>query len=191
MFATNRARWKDHPDGDDLAAYQLDISAEEYRHVWILESAFLSPDNDYVGLGTDVAMLGRFIGLNGQVEVSPPPRFGAIASPTTVTEINSFKKPQETIVIECHSVAGLSGSPVIAFLPSGALREAALENAGIGPWLLGVVWKHFGSPDQVLDEDGQEIGAYVTGNSGLAGAIPAWRIKKLLECFPPTISITF
>jgi hypothetical protein len=50
-----------------------------------------------------------------------------------LSESNSFKKPQETIVIECHSVPGFSGSPVIAFLPSGALREAALENAGIGP----------------------------------------------------------
>jgi N-acyl-D-amino-acid deacylase len=42
-----------------------------------------------------------------------------------------------------------------------------------------------------LDEDDQKIGAYIKGNSGLAGAIPAWKIKKLLDCFPPTISTTF
>ena len=191
LFATNRARWKDHPEGDDVSVYQLDMSEKEHRHVFFWESAFLGSNNDYIGLGSDVAMLGRFVGLNGQVEVSPTARFGSIASPDLVREANSFKHPQQTIVVECHSVPGFSGSPVIAYLPSTALTETSLENSGVGPYLLGVIWKHFGSPEEVLDEGGKEIGAYVKGNSGLAGVIPAWRISDVLTIFAPSISGTF
>lgn len=191
LFATNRVRWKDHPGGDDLSVYQLDVSAEEHRHVLFRNTAFVTRENDYFGLGSDVAMLGRFVGLNGQIEISPTARFGALAVPDVVIETNSFKRPQETIVVECHSIPGFSGSPVIAYLPSTALGEAALENSGIGPYVLGVIWKHFGSPDEVLDKNGKEIGAYVKGNSGLAGVIPAWRISDVLDLFPPDISGDF
>jgi len=37
---------------------------------------------------------------------SPTARFGAIATPDTIQEVNSFGNAQETFVIECHSVAG-------------------------------------------------------------------------------------
>ena len=191
LYATNRARWKDHPEGDDISVYQLDMLAEEHRHVFFWETAFLQPDNEYIGLGSDVAMLGRFVGLNGQREIRPTARFGSIASPSVYIETNSFNEPQQTLVVECHSVPGYSGSPVIAYLPSTALRESALESPGIGPFLLGVVWKHFGSPEEVFDEDGKEIGAQVKGNSGLAGVVPAWRIADVLKTFEPSISGRF
>jgi len=190
LFATNRARWKDHPEGDDVSIYQLDVSEKKHRHVFFWERTFLSPNNDYIGLGSDVAMLGRFVGLNGQVELSPTARFGSIASPNLAREANSFKWPQETIVVECHSVPGFSGSLVIGYLPSTALTETSLENSGVGPYLLGVIWKHFGSPEEVLDERAKEIGAHVKGNSGLAGVIPAWKISDVLIMFAPSISGT-
>jgi hypothetical protein len=191
LYATNRARWKDHPKGDDISVYQLDMLIGEHRHVFFWDTAFLQLDNDYIGLGSDVAMLGRFVGLSGQREIKPTARFGSIASSDLYTEVNSFNKPQQTLVIECHSVPGFSGSPVIAYLPSTALKESALENSGIGPFLLGIIWKHFGSPEEVLDEDGKEIGARVKGNSGLAGVVPAWRISDVLRMFEPSISGRF
>ena len=191
LFPTNRLRWEDHPDGDDVSMYQLDINVDEHRHSFFWEGAFLTPDNPYIGLGSDVAMLGRFIGLSGQIDVRPTARFGSVASPMIMHEVNSYHNRQETLVIECHSLQGFSGSPVIAYLPSTAVSEQALENPGIGPFLLGVVWKHFGSPEEVLDQAGAEIGAYVKGNSGLAGVVPAWRLPALLGRFPETVSGTF
>jgi hypothetical protein len=191
-FATNIARWINHPDGDDLSAYQLDMSAEDHNQAWIWQHAFLTPKTmvDYLGLGSDVAMLGRFIGLNGMVNNSPTARFGAIAALDTIQEINSFGNPQETFVIDCHSVSGYSGSPVIAYLPSTAVSETALENSGLGPWLLGVNWKHFGSPEKVVKkDDGQsKKPPFIKGNSGLMGAVPAWRIPKLLDQFPQSLT---
>jgi hypothetical protein len=65
---------------------------------------------------------------------------------------------------------------------------SVLENQGIGPFLLGVVWKHFGDPEDVFDEELVPIGAVVKGNSGLAGVIPAAKIKEILDGIPPSAS---
>jgi hypothetical protein len=194
-FPTNRDRWKNHPDGDDLSAYQLDVSAEDHKQAWIWEEAFLTREkmDQYLGLGSDVVMLGRFIGFNGMVTNTPTARFGAIASPNTIEEGNSFGNAQETFVIECHSMPGYSGSPVIAHFPSTVLNETALENSGLGPWLLGVDWKHFARREEVIDKDGDDsgLGLFIRENSGLMGAIPAWRIPKLLNEFPSSVTGTF
>jgi hypothetical protein len=180
LCITNRLRWIDHPDGDDLSVCPLDFDTASHRHAFIEESGFSSLDNQHLGLGSEVVMLGRFVGLSGQPEVRPVARFGHIAHPEIFVETNSFNAAQETFVIECHAVPGFSGSPVLAYLPSNAANEEALENSGIGPFLLGVIWKHFGNPEDVLDEKLQPIGAQVKGNSGLAGVIPSAKISKIL-----------
>jgi len=188
---TNRARWVDHPAGDDLSVNPLDLEPGLHRHVLIRESGFSSLENHHLGLGSEVVILGRFVGLSGQTEVRPVARFGRVAHPDVFTETNSFKQPQETFVIECHTVPGFSGSPVLAYLPSNAASEEALENSGIGPFLLGVVWKHFGDLEDVLDEKLVPIGAVVKGNSGLAGIIPAAKIKQILDGIAPSASCLY
>jgi hypothetical protein len=180
LCITNRSRWIDHPSGDDLSVYPLDMDIALHRHSFIWEGGFSSLENHHLGLGSEVAMLGRFVGLSGQLDVRPVARFGSIAQPEIFTETNSFKAAQDTFVIECHTVPGFSGSPVLAYLPSNAANEEALENPGLGPFLLGVVWKHFGDPEDVLDEKLDRIGALVKGNAGLAGVIPAAKISEIL-----------
>jgi Trypsin-like peptidase domain len=194
-FPTNRSWWKHHPEGDDLSAYQLDISAYDHRQAWIWQNGFLTRDiwHQYLGLGSDVAMLGRFIGLNGLVTNTPVARFGSIAAPNVIEERNTFQSNQETFVVDCQSVPGFSGSPVIAFLPTTALAETAVENSGLGPWLLGVDWMHFGNPERVLSKDSglEDFRPYIKGNSGLMGVIPAWRISALLDEFEESVTGNF
>jgi hypothetical protein len=117
---------------------------------------------------------------------TPIARFGSIATPNRIEVWNSFQSNQETFVVDCQSVPGYSGSPVIAFLPTTALAETAVENSGFGPWLLGVDWMHFGNPEKVLSKDSglEDFKPYIKGNSGLMGVIPAWRISVLLDGFP-------
>jgi hypothetical protein len=191
LCVTNRSRWIDHPDGDDLSVYPVDLDVALHCHSFIGEQGFTDLENYHLGLGSEVTMLGRFVGLSGQSVVRPVARFGSIAQPEIFKETNSFKKPQDTFVIECHTVPGFSGSPVLAYLPSNAASEEALENAGIGPFLLGVVWKHFGDPEDVLDEDFDKIGALIKGNSGLAGVIPAAKISKILASIDHSVSFGY
>ncbi len=191
IWVTNRSRWFDHPSGDDLSVYPLDMEVDIHRHVFFWEHAFYPIDDRHVGLGSEVVMIGRFVGLNRQPEIMPMARFGCIANPEVFRETNSFGKPQETIVVECHSVPGFSGSPVLAYIPSNATSEDALENSGVGPFLLGVVWKHFGNPEEVLDEKLSPIGAQIKGNSGFAGVIPALKISEILQNIPEAASYLF
>lgn len=80
---------------------------------------------------------------------------------------------------------------VLAYLPSNVASEEALENSGVGPFLLGVVWKHFGDPEEVLDEGMDRIGALIKGNSGLAGVIPAAKIAEIMDSIAPSVSFGF
>src|ERR1035441_138718 len=41
-FPTNRSWWKHHPDGDDLSAYQLDISTQDHKQAWIWQDGFIT-----------------------------------------------------------------------------------------------------------------------------------------------------
>jgi hypothetical protein len=186
-FVTNILRWKNHPAGDDVSATQIDMSADDHDLAWIWTHAFLTPETmeRFLGLGTDVAILGRYVGLDGKLRNNPAARFGNIAVPRTIMERNKFGNDQETFVVECHSVPGYSGSPVIAFLPSNALSEQALEASGLGPWLLGIDWMHFDDHEPVRDKHGikSSQGLYVHANSGFAGVVPAWRIFELLAQF--------
>lgn len=101
-----------------------------------------------VGLGPDVVMMGRFVELSGQEEVRPVARFGCIANPEVFLKTRSFGNPQEALVVECHSVPGFTGSPVLIFIPSlTAATEDAIENSVLGPYLLGVVWRQHGDPE--------------------------------------------
>ena len=90
LCITNRSRWIDHPNGDDLSVYPLDMDVALHRHSFIWESGFSDLENHHLGLGSEVVMLGRFIGISGQLEVRPVARFGSIAQPEIFAETNSF-----------------------------------------------------------------------------------------------------
>jgi hypothetical protein len=187
LFPTNLQRWTHHPEGDDISAIQIDVSAEDHDQAWIGLWSFVNPEivSRFLGLGSDVAMLGRYSGIDGKLRNSPTARFGSIASSELITERNAMGNSQETFVVDCHSVPGYSGSPVIAYLPTTAASERAVENSGLGPWLLGIDWMHFDDHEPVRNKVGikSSDGLYVKANSGLAGVIPAWRILGLINEF--------
>jgi len=200
-FETNRLRWKDHPDGDDVSAIQIDVSAAEHDIAWVFECGFVTPDiiaQYNIGIGDHVAMLGRFVGHDGKFRNTPTARFGNISMMTAETLRNRFGHDQETFLVECHSIPGFSGSPVLIYFPTSARSEAALLNPGLGPWLLGIDWLHLHDNEPVRDAEDKEILAvknaygkeifpksHVHSNTGMAGVIPAWRIPGLLDEFFP------
>ncbi len=103
--------WHNHPDGDDLCAAQVDLSAERYKIAWVYEHAFMNGiilENENVGLGDSIAMLGRFSAHDGKLQNSPSVRFGHIAMIAPDPVQNKFGKLQETLVVECFSLPGYS-----------------------------------------------------------------------------------
>lgn len=187
-IATNKNRWRVHPEGDDIAAIEFHQLGSEHSYRWVdLRTAL--PDaaiEDFrIGIGDTVAMLGRLIGHDGKVRNSPIARFGTIAMMPGDRIKNSFGADQETYLVECHSIPGFSGSPVFLFLNSTTRSIGGIPLVGIGPWLLGIDWYHANTLERVRDKHGDvlENGWFVKANTGVAGVIPSTRIQQLLNLF--------
>lgn len=194
IIETNKNRWRIHPDGDDIAALRFDALSEEHQFLAINGGAFLNMKviEEYnVGIGDHVAMVGRLIGHDGKLRNSPTARFGSISMMPGDKILNSFGHDQESFLVECHSIPGFSGSPVLLVLPSTTRSVGGLLLPGMGPWLLGIDWMHVNNQEPVRTVDGKEYqdGSFVRSNNGIAGVIPAWKIEELLLTWkepPPT-----
>jgi hypothetical protein len=180
---TNRLRWKNHPAGDDIAALRFEALSDEHECMPVDGRAFLTPmhiSHENIGIGDDVAMIGRLVGHDGNIRNSPTARFGVISMMPGDKFENEFGHQQESFLVDCPSISGFSGSPVFLFPPSSARSPEALLDSR--SWLLGIDWMHVSHKEPVLTSKGEKVdGLYVNANSGIAGVIPAWRIKELLD----------
>lgn len=164
--------WTVHPDGNDLAAVcafgHVDLARDEIRGV--PEEYLITPekiDRYNIGIGDDVAMIGRFVNHQGRNEIRPSVRFGNISMmPEPIPNV-ATKKDQLSYAVEMRSRTGFSGSPVAMYrMPGTALVELP-DEAQFFHGLLGVCW------GQIIDEEGE--------NTWLNGVVPAWEITELLE----------
>jgi hypothetical protein len=156
-IATNKERWRDHPEGDDVTALEFHQLNEEHSFRWVDFHTALpdhATEDFHVGIGDTVAMVGRLIGHDGKVRNSPIARFGTIAMMPGDKIRNSFGADQETYLVECHSVPGFSGSPVFLFLNATTRSLGGYPLVGIGPWLLGIDWYHANTLEEVRDQSG-------------------------------------
>jgi len=152
VIKTNGNRWRSHPDGDDVSALPFHALSEEHQLLAINEGAFLrhsTVDDFNVGIGDSVAMVGRLVGHDGKMRNSPTARFGSISMMPGDRILNSFGYEQESYLIECHSIPGFSGSPVLLVLPSNVRSAGGLLLPGLGPWLLGIDWMHINNEEAV------------------------------------------
>jgi len=187
VIETNRNRWRNHPEGDDLAALPFHEFNPSRHPIPAVHANSAFPRNaisDYdIGIGDAVAMIGRLIGHDGKVKNNPIARFGSIAMLPGDGIENMFGIEQETFLIDSQSIPGFSGSPVFLFLDPTTRSKGG--HTGVGPWLLGMDWLHVHNVEYVRDRNGLPIrdGEHVRANTGVAGVIPAWRIMALLQTF--------
>jgi hypothetical protein len=139
-------------------------------------------------------MIGRFIGQDGKQRNLPTARFGKIARMNGEPIPDKFGINQDSLMVEMRSISGYSGSPVFVLInplmprpplfhiPTGT-RQVYYQHKH-GPWLLGIDWSHIPNFKPVLEKDAKTRVTpteLVEVNSGMAGVIPAWRIKEILE----------
>jgi hypothetical protein len=215
---TQPEQWIPHPDGDDLMVFPLDIG-EGFKWWSISTGQFVTHEiiGDYnIGYGDEVFLVGRLVVHAGKRENKPIIRFGNIvlmADPSELLEFRNSKGDlvkQEAFLVECHSLSGFSGSPVLVTTTQGYHDEAAQRvvkarqkemgytpPAGeersykmttvsffgcLGPWLLGVDFGHLPVWQDVYKKDEKTKADFkVNANTGIAGVIPAWRILNILE----------
>lgn len=129
VLRTNGNRWKHHPDDDDISALRFDAHSEEHQLLALNEDAFLdsSAISLYnLGIGDHVAMVGRLVEHDGKLRNIPTARFGTISMMPGETFRNAFGHEQETFLVDCQSMPGFSGSPVLLSFPSSARSPEAL-----------------------------------------------------------------
>jgi hypothetical protein len=197
---TNRARWIDHPDGDDLSVYPLPIEPDddEYQFDGVLPDEFVDRSrNTAIFPGDEVFMVGRFFSHEGKEKNAPAVRFGNISMMAIETMEGRYNKRQETYLVEQRSLPGYSGSPVFVMLDSSQPRPpywmappnriGKLNIKRSGPWLLGIDWVHIHSYEPILKKDTTgrmvEVSSrktWVKAHTGMAGVIPAWRLSDIL-----------
>jgi hypothetical protein len=184
VIRTNRNRWRHHPDNDDVSALRFDALSEEHDLLGLNESAFVDSlviSNYNLGIGDDVAMVGRLVEHDGRLRNLPTARFGTLAMMPGEQFKNRFDHEQESFLVDCQSMPGFSGSPVLLLFPSSARSSQALLTSMV--WLLGIDWMHVNEKEPIRTPDGEKSkdGLFVKANSGVAGVIPAWRIRQLLD----------
>ncbi len=163
-----------------------------------------------IGIGDDTFMVGRFINHEGTQKNAPALRFGNIAmmAKETITSSNGYD--QQSFLVEVRSLPGYSGSAVFMHSPN-AMNDMSARREGRdkpsdkatefpivdpsvidtmmgfmkpkGPYLLGIDWCHIPREARIRSRDGEPIeeGWYVEENTGMAGVIPAWKIRDILD----------
>lgn len=194
-----REGWFAHPDGDDLALAPVGPSGV-LQTSNVPYSMAITPDlfdEQQLGPGDEAFFIGRFVNRDGKSSNTPTARFGAIArvrgDPIFQRE-RGFR--QESILVECHSLSGFSGSPVFAYrsanIRSGDQIRDMLQrddtNLWIAPqyariYLLGIDWGSDPWMADVRDKTTDEpVGnGYVRASSGMALVVPAWRLRGVLD----------
>ncbi len=190
--------WFQHPDGDDIAVLPLDL-AQQHKRNSISMASFVTEKMAYentIGVGDEVFLIGRLVTREGTVQNKPVARFGHLSMMRDAIMRDDGQR-QESFLIECRSVSGFSGSPVfvsskrldyVALNPGGDLRIVGAEHVeGLseGLWLLGVDWSHVPLMKPTYTKDTPRSSpvpnVYADMNTGIAGVVPAWRLRQLLE----------
>lgn len=205
-----RADWIVHPDGDDVAAFQISFDPKEFKFNHVPRASFVSKeivDRYKIGPGDDAFMVGRFANHEGRQQNLPTVRFGNIAQmPWEAIKQDGNGFEQESFLVEMRSINGYSGSPVFVYIPIFSDRPG-LANWNIppsvvaytgkpygslkshGPWLLGVDWGHMNDWSPVRRSDGKPVNPnpmemHVKVNTGLAPVVPAWKLAEILDTGP-------
>jgi hypothetical protein len=186
--------WIYHQDGDDLAACPIAFrNPSYYKYSMIHPTMFITKetiDQQRIGPGDEVYMVGRFVNHQGQQQNTPVVRFGNISMADTQLIRNEWGLLQESFLIETRSLSGFSGSPVFLFISPLDVAPDDYGEREPRTWLFGVDWGHMRSFESVLKpHDNPLVNKLVPvndewkvpSNSGHAQVVPAWKLQELLD----------
>lgn len=164
--------WTSLPNGDDIAVAPLQPTQQLSDYMFIPGSTFVTKggvDNDEIGIGDEVFAVGKLIEHRDRLRNIPVMRFGHVTMLAGPVH-SKAGHVRECFLVDCPSVAGLSGSPVV--LASGKFL-------GMG---CGFLESRMKSGDY-SDSGSKSHAVNSLANSadhGLMLVIPAWRVEALL-----------
>ena len=207
IFKAEPSKWFSL-DKYDIAVTPLPPSlVHEHQIHLVPTSALLTQErkeNEQIGVGEDVFMVGLYVDLPALGKRPPSVRFGNISvDPYPIEQFDGSKA--ESYCIDMRSRGGYSGSPVFVYRTPGYdledqlasdLSESSILLSGANHLsLLGIHWGQFPeiwevtSDGALKDEAGaSEVkeplltdGRYIKGLSGMTCVLPAWSILEVLD----------
>jgi hypothetical protein len=176
---------------DDLAVLPFEV-LPHFRWACIMVEMFIGEDcilgDHRLEVGDHAILMGRLVTHEGRQRNRPVGRFGDIsmlADPNEPVRMGEFD--QEAFLVECRSLSGFSGSPVLAYLADTRFRSTPnepLRRISNKPKLLGIDCGHLPAWSPVCARRTRESrleNLWVETNSGIAVVIPAWRLLLLLN----------
>jgi len=167
------------------------------RYATIPEEMFIKKEvvaGEMISPGDEAFFIGRYADHAGVAENTPTARFGSISQVNGEPVLQKRQagiRLQESILVEARSLSGYSGSPVFAYRGArfGQITDAkhalltVVPQVGMLLYLLGIDWGHHPWRESVRDSVTSKpvaTGEYVAGNSGMAMAVPAWKLLEVL-----------
>jgi len=185
--------WFPDPSGNDIAICPIGLAADHKAECIPVETFITQEviERANLGCGDHVFMIGRFVGHDGTEYNNPSVRFGNISMMPGEPILQERRKhPQESFIVEGHSISGYSGSPVFVYVQKADPRPnqkpipEELWQGQVFFRLLGMDWGHIPTRwTAAVDENGLKNpgGWGFKINSGMMGVVPAWQILALLE----------
>lgn len=200
IIDTVEPEWYFHETAD-LAVRPIALSDDVHQFNYIANNWLISKEWVEaldIGPGDPCFTVGRFVRNDGRQRNTPTARFGQIAQMNGEPLRAEGLPPQDSVLVECRSIGGFSGSPVFLWLDGQFYRPSIQGKTapdgtklfqGVFPqdqWLLGVCWCMIPSWEPVCDEAGQQVpsGWQVPANTGIMGVVPAWHLQQLIESGP-------
>lgn len=193
IFEFEPHEWISHPAGEDLAAVPLVVSPERHKLRLIGEELFITKEaiqQNAIGPGDEVFMIGRFVRHDGRETNAPSVRFGNL-SIMPMNMRNPSTGETMSFAVEMRSMAGYSGSPVFVYQTPWDLRSGNMTIGGVEVMLLGIDWGHIVSEAEVKEritvsqvaalQPGEREVRYVLVNTGMNGVVPAWTLSEFLH----------
>ena len=121
--------WVPHPDGDDVAVFDLKV-ANDFEYWSVSTELFIRQETIEaykIGYGDDTFLIGRLVVHSGRTRNQPVVRFGNISLMPNADEPIKQKDrpPQEAFLVECRSISGFSGSSVFVTTSQTYIGEDA------------------------------------------------------------------
>jgi hypothetical protein len=176
-------------DDDDLAVHFLNADKDADAVYLSLKNFVEEKDlveHPAIGIGDEVVYMGRFMPherIAGLLRNEPTARFGHISLVPSGPLRGEDGKEQEAILIETHSIAGYSGSPVFYFQRYEVTPQNRVLDHVSEMKFLGIDYAHLPQYAEVLLPDGSPhpSGLTVETGSGMMAIIPAWRLRRFLD----------
>jgi hypothetical protein len=187
--------WVFHPEGDDLAVAGIALHSDYHDYMLVNDyPMFLTQETaeeERIGLGDDVFVVGRLIDQDGRQHDSPTAQFGQIAMMPQEELRMADGHLQTCFLADVQSQGGLTGSPVFVTVQNLRLQNPVQFNHAWSPYLLGVhcgylktppslaFSKNWNGADSLMTASPQP--ASPSYQPELMTVIPAWRLAQILN----------